>query len=328
VDPDDRQRFETLYRANARSILAYALTRTSREDAQDVVANTFLVAWRRFDAVSDAPLPWLIGVARKVLADQRRSERRRNALAKRIAGDVASRPQAEGDVGVAMELRGAIGIAIGRLRPEDREIVTLVAWQGLTTEELATSLDCSKGLASLRLHRRGGDWRGTSRINSVPRWQPIGHQFDQQRRSHEGVRHRRHVRPESGEPVRRLHPANPVARQRIRMALTGAGVITVGVVVLVFVLVGSGTPKAFAAWTATTTTPPASQLATAAASCQAFFKDELHLGPDQGLAPALNTLPPLVLTDSPGPYELFVYAGPTGDGECVWDASGVLGVGN
>lgn len=153
MDPDDRQRFETLYRANARSILAYALTRTSREDAQDVVANTFLVAWRRFDAVPDAPLPWLIGVARKVLADQRRSERRRNALAKRIAGDVASRPQAEGDVGAAMELRGAIGIAIGRLRPEDREIVTLVAWQGLTTEELATSLDCSKGLASLRLHR-------------------------------------------------------------------------------------------------------------------------------------------------------------------------------
>jgi hypothetical protein len=104
--------------------------------------------------------------------------------------------------------------------------------------------------------------------------------------------------------------------------------MAVGVVVLVFVLVGSGTPKAFAAWTATTTTPPASQLATAAASCQAFFKDGLHLGPKQGLAPALSTLPPLVLTDSRGPYELLVYAGPTGEGECVWDASGVLGVGN
>jgi len=99
VDPDDRVRFETLYRANAHSILVYALTRTSREDAQDVVANTFLVAWSRFDAVPDDPLPWLIGVARKVLADQRRSERRRNALPKRIAGDVASHPQAEGDVG-------------------------------------------------------------------------------------------------------------------------------------------------------------------------------------------------------------------------------------
>jgi RNA polymerase sigma-70 factor (ECF subfamily) len=133
--------------------LAYALTRTSREDAQDVVSNTFLVAWRRFDAVPEDPLPWLIGVARRVLADHRRSEVRRNALSGRLARDAAARSPAEGDMAVSMELRGAIGAALMRLRPEDREVVTLAAWQGFTTAQLATSLGCSKAHASLRLHR-------------------------------------------------------------------------------------------------------------------------------------------------------------------------------
>ena len=153
MGPDDRKKFEVLYRGNVRSVLAYALARTSREDARDVVSNTFLIAWSRFDAVPDDPLPWLIGVARRVLSDQRRSEARRNALIQRVAGDAATRSLVEGDVAVAMELRGAIGNALMRLRPEEREIVTLVAWEGFAAAQLATALDCSKGLASLRLHR-------------------------------------------------------------------------------------------------------------------------------------------------------------------------------
>lgn len=150
---DDREKFEDLYRGNARSIFAYALTRTSREEAEDVVANTFLVAWRRFDSVPDDPLPWLIGVARRVLADQRRSESRRIALRHRMASSATTCSSAEDDLVNAMELRGAIGAALNRLAPNDRELVTLVAWQGFTTEQLATALGCSKGLASLRLHR-------------------------------------------------------------------------------------------------------------------------------------------------------------------------------
>jgi RNA polymerase sigma-70 factor (ECF subfamily) len=153
VGGDDREDFEALYRANVRAVLAFVLTRTTRQDAQDVVSNTFLVAWRRIDAVPDDPLPWLIGVARKVLADQRRSEARRNALSRRIAGEAATHSTVDGDVAVSMELRGAIGAALLQLRLEDREIVTLTAWQGFTTEQLATSLGCSKALASLRLHR-------------------------------------------------------------------------------------------------------------------------------------------------------------------------------
>jgi RNA polymerase sigma-70 factor (ECF subfamily) len=153
VDQDDRARFEVLYRETIRHVLVYALTRTNRENAHDVVSSTYLVAWRRFNEVPLDGLPWLIGVARRVLADQRRSEARRTALDQRVAAD-APRSQTHTDVVMeSMVLRGSIRDALSQLRPEDREIVTLVAWHGFTTEQLAGSLGCSKRLASLRLHR-------------------------------------------------------------------------------------------------------------------------------------------------------------------------------
>lgn len=124
--------------------------------------------------------------------------------------------------------------------------------------------------------------------------------------------------------------ANPASRQLRRMpvALIGLCVIAVGSVALAIVLIGSGTPNAFAAWTPTTTTPPASQLAKATSSCQAFFKVGVHLQAKQKVVPYSTSLPPLVLTDSRGPFELLIYAGPAGEGECLWDASGVLSIVN
>lgn len=149
----DRARFEVLYRQSVRPLLAYVLSRTSRDNAHDVVSSTFLVAWRRFDEVPSDALPWLIGVARRVLADQRRAESRRTALGHRLADDATTGTTAVDDVAESMVLRGSIRDALMRMRPQDREIVTLVAWQGFSTEQLATSLGCSKALASLRLHR-------------------------------------------------------------------------------------------------------------------------------------------------------------------------------
>ena len=77
-------RYGRLYRDQGRAVLAYALRRVGDpEDAADVVAETFLVAWRRIDAVPDHELPWLFGVARKVIANQRRGERRLASLTHR-----------------------------------------------------------------------------------------------------------------------------------------------------------------------------------------------------------------------------------------------------
>src|SRR5580658_517013 len=128
VRQKDRDDFEALYRAHVRSVLAYALTHTSREDAQGVVANTFLVAWRRFDDVPADPLPWLIGVARRILADQRRAEARRAAFAVRLTQEPVATQASHDDVAAAIVMRGSIREALSRLRSEDREVLILVAW--------------------------------------------------------------------------------------------------------------------------------------------------------------------------------------------------------
>jgi RNA polymerase sigma factor (sigma-70 family) len=153
VGQDDRSRFEDLYRETVRRLFAYVLTRTDRENAADVVSSTYLVAWRRFDEVPADALPWLIGVARRSLADQRRSEARQRAVGQRL-GEEPTAPRDLGDtVTESMVLRSSIRRALVRMRPEDRDIVILAAWHGFGTEQLAVTLGCSKSLASLRLHR-------------------------------------------------------------------------------------------------------------------------------------------------------------------------------
>jgi len=79
-DADHRLAFDRLYDTHARAVLAYALRRTaSADDAEDAASETFIVAWRRLDRVPgvDEALPWLFGVARKVLANPRRAAARR-----------------------------------------------------------------------------------------------------------------------------------------------------------------------------------------------------------------------------------------------------------
>lgn len=140
-------RFEQLYRAYAGRVRAYALRRTSTEAADDVVSEVFLVAWRRLDHVPDQPLPWLLGVARRVLANRRRSEDRASALQTRLASAQRS-PTGDGSDGDARVLT-----ALGRLGDNDRELLMLVAWEGLTTGEVAQVLGVRRGTVAVRLHR-------------------------------------------------------------------------------------------------------------------------------------------------------------------------------
>ncbi|NYE16567.1 RNA polymerase sigma factor [Actinomadura citrea] len=152
--PDDRRRrFEDVYAANRARILGYALRRTSDpQDAADVLAETFLTAWRRLDDVppGDQARLWLYGVARRVLANHHRGERRRSAL----AADLGSRlrdglavqdPSGDGPTGVGAAFRG--------LPESDRELLALVGWEGLDHGEIATVLGCSRNAVRIRLHR-------------------------------------------------------------------------------------------------------------------------------------------------------------------------------
>ena len=147
--PSSTTRFEDLYRSCYQDLLGYALRRVDRpQDAADVVADTFLVAWRRIDEIPhDRARPWLFRVARNVMANQHRADRRRADLAERLRLELSQATVVQPDV------PAALGAAFATLAESDREVLRLVAWEGLNAEDLAVALDCSVNAARIRLHR-------------------------------------------------------------------------------------------------------------------------------------------------------------------------------
>ncbi|MEU8803061.1 sigma-70 family RNA polymerase sigma factor [Spirillospora sp. NPDC048819] len=150
---DRRRRFEEIYTANRARILGYALRRTSDpHDAADVLAGTFLTAWRRLDDVppGDQARLWLYGVARRVLANHHRGERRRSALAadlgSRLSDGLTVHERSDGDLTDA-------ATAFRSLPDADRELLSLVGWEGLDHGEIAAVLGCSRNAVRIRLHR-------------------------------------------------------------------------------------------------------------------------------------------------------------------------------
>lgn len=151
---DATARFEALFRANSRPILAYALRRTTQaEDAADVLAEVMLIAWRRLDDVPPGAETrlWLFGVARRVLANQSRSADRRSRLGERLRVAVAE--TLADDHAQAHESRETLRAALGRLPDADREILLLVSWEGLEPSEAARVMSISPSAARTRLHR-------------------------------------------------------------------------------------------------------------------------------------------------------------------------------
>ena len=149
-----RRRFERLYGEHAGRVKAYALRRVGSEAAADeVVSDVFLVVWRRLDSVPDDPLPWLLGVARNAVANRHRSERRATALHARIAGSErapVTNPPGPGDL---LDSGDPVVRALAQLPDRDRELLMLVAWEGLEPAQLARVLGVSRGTAGVRLHR-------------------------------------------------------------------------------------------------------------------------------------------------------------------------------
>jgi len=154
--PPSRQREETFraaYDAGFSALLGYALRRVADPaDAADVVSETFLTAWRRWD---DAPpgdvRPWLFGIARNVLANQARTLRRRERLGGRLRDLLSSTALPDPATGVAE--RDRIRRALGALGEDDRELLTLVGWDDLSPTEAAEVLGIAPGTARMRLSR-------------------------------------------------------------------------------------------------------------------------------------------------------------------------------
>lgn len=146
--PRDAREFEALYDRCAAAVLSYCLRRTTSELAEDALAETFAVAWRRRDAIPTEPLPWLYGVARKVLANQRRSARRQAAVAHRLV-ETTPAPSAE----ETPEPSRRVLAALSQLGETDRELLLLVAWEGLKPAEAARALGITPARCRVRLHR-------------------------------------------------------------------------------------------------------------------------------------------------------------------------------
>lgn len=172
VLPDSREEaFRRHYAAHFDAVLGFALRRADRpEDAADAVADTFLVAWRRINHVPAEPQTrlWLYGVTRRVLANQRRGERRRSALGRRLREQL---PAAVRDCAEEVAQRADVDAAMERLSGRDQEVLRLHLWEGLESREIADVLGLSTVVVRPRLSRARARLRDL--LGNVP--EPPGH---------------------------------------------------------------------------------------------------------------------------------------------------------
>lgn len=165
---DACERFRVLFQDAYPALQRYALYRgLTSEDADDLAAGTLEIAWRRLsDVPADDPLPWLYAVARNVLRNQRRKERRRGMVFSRLrAGGEPADPVASSVTGAA-----ALRRALAELNHDDRELLTLVAWDGLSPAQAAVVVGCSAAAVRTRLHRARS--RLAARLGFDPRSGP------------------------------------------------------------------------------------------------------------------------------------------------------------
>ena len=147
--------FRGLYDRHHREVLAYFLRRTDQDSAMECTEDVFLVAWRRFGDVpsGDGELKWLYGVARRVLANRRRSVMRRSRLTRRLLVLGAESPEEpEAQLIQKVEEQEVID-ALAQLSSTDQEIVRLAYWEELPHVDIGRIVGCSAGAVATRLHR-------------------------------------------------------------------------------------------------------------------------------------------------------------------------------
>jgi RNA polymerase sigma-70 factor (ECF subfamily) len=174
--PDDREeRFCALYDGARPRIISYVLRRTSsREDAADIVAETFEIAWRRLEEVPDGEsgLLWLFVTARNVLANHGRRLQRREHLVARLAQEFdqqLARVDALDEEAMVMES------CFKTLDDDDRELLMLAGWDGLSATEIGKVLECSATAARIRLHRARARLKGEMAAHSEQTSKHSGH---------------------------------------------------------------------------------------------------------------------------------------------------------
>jgi RNA polymerase sigma-70 factor (ECF subfamily) len=131
-------------------VFRFARRRVGEEDAREAVAETFMVAWRRLEEIPPASLPWLLVVCRNVIANQRRGERRRGYLARRLRRQAGA---AEPDVAGATLRAEVARRAFRSLSRRDRDVLAVSGWDRLSPADAAAYFDCSPSAYANRLQR-------------------------------------------------------------------------------------------------------------------------------------------------------------------------------
>lgn len=147
--------FEHLFERHRALLLAYCTRRVGPSNAQDAVSEVFSVAWRRRQDIpaGAAELPWLYGVARNVVSRHWRSAHRTRRIVEK-AGSMRQRNEPELETIVVERFEhAAVREALAALRPNDREVLMLSAWEGLSHREIAQAMDCSLAAIDKRLVR-------------------------------------------------------------------------------------------------------------------------------------------------------------------------------
>jgi RNA polymerase sigma-70 factor, ECF subfamily len=150
---DEVQRFNALYSAHNRQVYGYAVSRGLSQNADEIVSETFLAAWCQVDKLPEYPLPWLLGVARNLIRNDKRRFARQMTAEERLRSWTAADNVMGADPADVVTDRDGVLAALSQLAEGDREVLTLMSWHGLTKAEAAEVMGCSSVTFAVKLHR-------------------------------------------------------------------------------------------------------------------------------------------------------------------------------
>lgn len=149
----DTARFDALYAETVGRVTAYVRSRVGADEVEDVVAETYLTAWRRIGDIPARALPWLLVTARNTAAQANRTHGRRDVLVAEIERLHHVSGDQDRDVAEQIGERLTVLAALATLSPGDRQVLVLTAWDGLASGAVGRLLGCSTRAAAVRSHR-------------------------------------------------------------------------------------------------------------------------------------------------------------------------------
>lgn len=171
--------FEQLFRETRADLLAYIMRRSpNAEDAADVLAETYLIAWRKLDGIptGERARLWLFGVARNLIMKGASQRRSRQSLVERLAAELRSAHAPH--IPIDDERTSALRAAVAALPERDQELVMLTAWEGLTPKQIAAVVGTPVNVVRVRLHRARARLKRdlTKPQRPAPAGRPVGEQ--------------------------------------------------------------------------------------------------------------------------------------------------------